>query len=354
MDGGTRAVAANRWHARFEKATWTALDSLLTQLVAASSSADAWPAASALTAFNANLAPDERRTRRGQGIARARVSQRRRDAGDSGNDVLARPSERAGCHRPSRRKVTLAADTAHVLGPQSRQANLLATVLPRRAIRIGVASLVDTAGRSGTGGERSRCRVGREADAVEHGAHPLQRVAPIHALAVELTVVVARYVARAPRILRDVRIGGRAGRSGAVGGRIGASVSAAAKHDGGGYSQKNRVRTELHAHISVLKQPACRAITGDIACRLWGAECIRGELLKLGIRVNADDLYAPRVLVGARRNAAGLLRERSGPCMSLGLSPFAAAASSGERSRTRSLLERELSLRIHCSPCTFG
>jgi hypothetical protein len=143
------------------------------------------------------------------------------EVGDSGSDRLARPSERAGRGLPSRSGVTLAAETAHLARSGG---NLLATVLPRRAIRIGGAGLVDTAGRSVTGGKRSPSRVAREADAVERDAHPLQRVAPTHALAVEVTVVVARHRARARRTLWDVGVGGRAGRSGAVGGRTGAST----------------------------------------------------------------------------------------------------------------------------------
>ena len=103
----------------------------------------------------------------------------------------------------------------------------MATVLPRRAIRIGVAGRVDAAGGSVTGGERSRSRVARKADAVELLAQPLP--SPVgtreyEALAVELTVVVARQRAGARRTLRDVREGGRAGWSGAVGGRAGAST----------------------------------------------------------------------------------------------------------------------------------
>jgi len=77
----------------------------------------------------------------------------------------------------------------------------------------------------------------------------------------------------------------RAGRSGAVGGRIGASAvvsarfrisaaclgacrggaAAAAERKGSAYAQKNRVRSEVHAHISVIKKPPCRAIRGDLA-----------------------------------------------------------------------------------------
>src|SRR5580704_9925274 len=101
-------------------------------------------------------------------------------------------------HRADLAGRVLAANTAHGSFPAAR-----ATVLPRRAIRIGVAGLVD-AGRV--------TRVARGADAIELDALPLRRrvVKALGANAVELTEVVARHRAGARRIQRDVRVGGRA------------------------------------------------------------------------------------------------------------------------------------------------
>jgi hypothetical protein len=135
----------------------------------------------------------------------------RADAGDSGSDRLAYRSDRAGRVRrdPS---VTHAANTAPVAS------SARATVLPRRAVRFGGAGLVDAAR-----------VVARGAGAAVVHALPLVREGVgthVDATAVDLTVVVARHVARhtARRKLRDVRVGGRAGRNGAVAGDTGAST----------------------------------------------------------------------------------------------------------------------------------